>query len=220
MAPAAAAASSRPDSAAGAVPAAREPTGATPDPALDGTPEGVSAADRRKARKAARAHAPAPERNPAYADLDLHELREMRSTLGAEETRVSYWRRIIQARLDVLSATGSDAERIADLSSVLADAPVAHHRLANIDALPVDDVPPLPDLAVLWTRVADPDDPEGTRALIEALAAAEREISAFRRELHRRIDAVTAELIARYRDNPLLALTVLPQRPQRLMRYR
>ena len=179
----------------------------------------AEAAARRKARKAARAHAPAPERNPAYADLDLHELRELRAGLGAEETKISYWRRIIQARLDVIRAQGG--------------APTGSPAWPRSWPMPRSRTtgwptstrcrwttcPPLPDLAELWARVADPDDPEGTAALVDSLTAAEREISAFRRELHRRIDAVTSELVARYRDNPLLALTVLPQRPQRLMQF-
>ena len=32
-------------------------------------------------------------------------------------------------------------------------------------------------------------------------------------ELHRRIDLMTAELIARYREQPLLALQILPDDP-------
>jgi hypothetical protein len=40
----------------------------------------------------------------------------------------------------------------------------------------------------------------------------ESALSTNRHALHRQIDAVTDELIARYRTNPALALTALPRR--------
>ena len=45
-----------------------------------------------------------PERSPAFAHLSLDGLRAYRRALTTEEGRVSYWRRIIQARLDVVRA--------------------------------------------------------------------------------------------------------------------
>jgi len=45
-----------------------------------------------------------PERSPDFAHLSLGGLRTYRQTLSAEENRVSYWRRIVQARLDVVRA--------------------------------------------------------------------------------------------------------------------
>ena len=54
----------------------------------------AAAAERRKARKAARAARPLPERDPLYDGHCLGDLRAARSRLVEEETRVSYWRRV------------------------------------------------------------------------------------------------------------------------------
>jgi hypothetical protein len=173
----------------------------------------AAARARRAARKAARAAAPPPQRDAAYGDLSLADLRHMRTMLGDQETQVSYWRRIIQARLDVVRTRGCDRERVADLARVLADARGSVRRLAYIDARPVDGVPPLPDLAEIWSRQVDCADAAASARLEADLVAAELQLSAFRRELHRRIDLVTDELIARYREQPLLALQILPGDP-------
>src|SRR3954468_24087552 len=45
-----------------------------------------------------------PERSPEFAHLALEGLRAYRRALTTEEGRVSYWRRIIQARLDLVRA--------------------------------------------------------------------------------------------------------------------
>jgi len=106
-----------------------------------------------------------------------------------------------------------DGDRVADLRRVLTDARSSVHRLAHIDVQPVDDVPPLPDLAEIWSRQVDRSDPVAFAKLEADLTAAEAELSTYRRELHRRIDRVTDELIARYREQPLLALQILPDDP-------
>ena len=40
---------------------------------------------------------PRPERNPEFAHLSLTALRAYRQSLTAEESRVSYWRRLISS---------------------------------------------------------------------------------------------------------------------------
>jgi hypothetical protein len=194
------------------VPTAREAPRAGADELA--TPEQLkaAAAQRRKERKAARAHAAAPDRDHAFDALSLDDLRAMRTALAQEETRVSYWRRIIQARLDVVRAGGVEGDRVAGLGRVLADAPTLGRRLAHITVGPVDEVPPLPDLSELWARQAD-DDPAARARLAQELVVAERRLSAVRAGLFHRIDAVTGELIARYRQDPRLALTALPHDP-------
>ena len=47
---------------------------------------------------------PEPVLSEAYAHLSVDGLREYRRALTDEEHRVSYWRRILQARLDVVEA--------------------------------------------------------------------------------------------------------------------
>ena len=168
---------------------------------------------RRAQRKAERAAAPPPERDAVYDQMSLQDLRAARATLSEEETKVSYWRRIIQARLDLVRLDRVDADPVADLRRVLTDANSSRQRLAYIDARPVDDIPPLPDLVEIWGRFVDPGDAAEVARLDHDLAAAEKELSAYRRQLHERIDGITNELIARYREQPLLALQILPEDP-------
>jgi hypothetical protein len=158
---------------------------------------------------------PVPVRSEDFAHLSLGDLRDYRRTLTAEEDQVSYWRRIIQARLDVLRAGTLAAVDGRHLRPVLTDARVASSRTALVQVLPVDDIPPLPNLAELWERRVADDDMTGQAELDHDLAVAERQLSDYRQALHRRIAAATTELIARYREQPALCLTALPTRPER-----
>jgi hypothetical protein len=177
------------------------------------TAKAEAAKARRAQRKAERAATPPPERSAVYDQMSLADLRAARAELSDEETKVSYWRRIIQARLDLVRLDKPDADPVADLRRVLTDATTSRHRLAHIDTRPVDDIPPLPDLAEIWARQVDAADSGSVARLDSDLDAAEKELSAYRRELHSRIDGITDELIARYREQPLLALQILPQDP-------
>lgn len=140
--------------------------------------------------------------------LDLFSLRELRAELTDYETRVSYWRRLLQARLDLL-ASGRQGHDLQQLARALADAPSRSRRMANLTVLPPDQVPPLPDVAHLWEEVpppgADTTDYEGR------LRDMERQLSELRRGLHQSIDAAHRALIERYRADPALALTILPR---------
>lgn len=154
---------------------------------------------------------PVPVRNADFSHLTLDGLRAYRKALTAEEGRVSYWRRLIQARLDVVT----DAEEPGDIlfsdriRNVFAEAR-SPSRQALVRAVPVDDVPPLPDLDALWSRELRPLDFRHTERLRRDLAHAELQLSAYRSALHRKLSAATQELIARYREDPSLALTALP----------
>jgi hypothetical protein len=124
---------------------------------------------------------------------------------------VSYWRRILQARLDVVEA-GSGARTVdsASLRPLLSSERVGAGRQALIEVLSLDDIPPLPSLGELWDRQVAPSDESGTQALRSDLRLAEAQLSAYRSALHRRIGDATGELIARYRESPELCLSALP----------
>ena len=171
------------------------------------------------ARKPPPAPRPRPERSDDYVHLSLNRLRTYRQALSEEENRVSYWRRIVQARLDLVraGATG-DPAHAAKLRQVLAQAPETTGRKALVTVVPIDDIPPLPDLINLWERDVRPGDDKYNEQLAEDLTVAERQLSAYRTALHTRIAAATAELIARYRDQPSLCLTALPAREERQRR--
>jgi hypothetical protein len=165
-----------------------------------------------QARTAAAAR-PVPERSDHFSHLTLDGLRAYRRALTAEEGRVSYWRRLIQARLDVVdSGSFQDPASHERIRTVFAESRDVG-RQALVQVVPVDDVPPLPDLQDLWTRELRPEDEQHTALLRRELANAELQLSAYRAALHRRLSAATQELIARYRENPALALTALPLDP-------
>jgi hypothetical protein len=151
--------------------------------------------------------------------LSLNRLRSYRQALSDEENRVSYWRRIVQARLDLVRAgvTG-DPAHAENLRQVLTQAPQRTGRKALVTVVPIEDIPPLPDLAGLWERDILPGDDAHNERFVHDLELAERQLSTYRAALHARIAAATTELIARYRDQPGLALTALPQRVERQRR--
>jgi hypothetical protein len=150
--------------------------------------------------------------SPDCSRLTLPELRAYRRALDDEEKKVSYWRRIIQARADVTQAGGTltagDAQA---LERVLAG---PHARTVHTSLLRVhsgEDAPSLPDIAALWTRLDSPSDQAARSSLVHDLREAESQLSTYRHDLHRRIRAATAEAIARYRADPSLCLSALPQ---------
>lgn len=179
----------------------------------DAAQRAADAKARRAARKAARAATPPPERDHAYDHLSLDELRTLRAALGDEETKAAYWARIIRGRLDAVRAGATDREPVADLTTVLHQADHAIERLAAIDVPPVDHLSPLPDLAEVWARRVDPADEAAVAALAEDLEETAVELDEYRAEVVRRAETVTRELIARYREEPLLALQTLPTDP-------
>jgi hypothetical protein len=149
------------------------------------------------------------ERAPELAPLALDELRTYRQALITEESRVSYWRRILQARLDLALV---DQAALGRLREVLGEHQASSRRLAMQPLDGAADVPPLPDLTALWETEHGAGDSD---AHVARLVTAEQELSAYRRSLHARLDAATGELISRYRADPSLALTALPLPRQR-----
>jgi hypothetical protein len=172
-------------------------------------------AQERTTRAAARE---VPQRSEEFAHLTLPALRAYRQSLTQEENRVSYWRRLIQARMDLIDLQGADDSiRLERLRLALSETRVGEGRRALVEVMPIDDVPPLPDLADLWTREARADDPQGVADLRRDLSFAELQLSAYRAALHRRLAGATGELIARYREDPTQALQVLPVPPDELV---
>jgi anti-sigma-K factor RsiG len=150
---------------------------------------------------------PEPKHAPELAHLGLEALRDYRQELVAEETRVSYWRRILQARLDQVIGF-DDHQALRRLRGVLNDHGQSSRRLALLPVVRTEDAAPLPDLAVLWETT--PGGEGDQSSMVARLSDAEHELSSYRHSLHERLDAATGELIARYRDEPALALQALP----------
>ncbi len=148
------------------------------------------------------------EPSPHLAGLSLVQLRDYRERLRTEEERISYWRRLIHARQDLIRA-GSLADSPVDveaLARVLGDTGSGQVRAALHRVRAADPLPDLPDLEAVWVT---PRSPADTDLALERLAAAEATLTTYRRRLHERIDEATAELIVRYREQPARALDLL-----------
>jgi len=163
---------------------------------------------------AARARRPEPRRLPEHAHLSLEGLRSYRHLLREEESRISYWRRVLQSRLDLLVATGADHHDTGRLASMFRGPGGQSARSALLQAVPEHDVPPLPDLAPLWSTEVDSSDVEACRALVRELTAAEHVLTVYRSAVVTRLERATTELIARYRENPRQCLDLLPSPPE------
>jgi hypothetical protein len=147
------------------------------------------------------------------AALDLAGLRDYRHRLEAEEDRVSYWRRLVHARLDLLAAESAADHTLTvdDLVRVLGDTGTGRSRRALVSIRAADPLPDLPELTEMWATEVDPHDPAQVGDAIDRLTRAEQQLTDYRRALHERIDEATGELILRYRDNPVAALAVIPE---------
>jgi hypothetical protein len=147
------------------------------------------------------------------AGLSLTDLRKYRQWLTTEEDRVSYWRRLAHARIDVLEAEAHAEGTLSfdDLVRVLGDTGSGQARRALIRVKAADPLPDLPELSEMWATEVDPHDPAQVADALERVRTAERQLTAYRRALHDRIDEATGELISRYRDQPALALEILPK---------
>jgi hypothetical protein len=143
---------------------------------------------------------PAPE--------PLGELRARRAALREEERQVSYWRRLVQGRLDLArAALTGDQPSVERLAAAENRGDPGHnggsHRSPSF-ALFVNGMQDreLASLAGTWDTPIPWDDPERLREAERQLVEVEAELSRRRRELHQRIDACTAELVERYRSDP------------------
>ncbi len=145
------------------------------------------------------------------SDLSLPALRAYRRRLADEEDRVSYWRRLVHARLDLLEAASSQEGPLSleTLARVLGDTGAGRTRTALVRVRAAEPLPDLPVLEEMWVTGVDPADPAAVVAAVERLRTAERQLTSYRTALHQRIDAATGELIERYRANPSSALDVL-----------
>jgi hypothetical protein len=154
---------------------------------------------------------------PRLSDLPLSALRTYRRKLGDEEDRVSYWRRLVHARLDLLEAESSAEGPLSleTLARVLGDTGAGRTRTALVRVRAAEPLPELPVLEEMWVTEVDREDPEAVRGAVERLRTAEQQLTSYRTALHQRIDEATTELIARYREDPSSALVAFDDRGTR-----
>ena len=146
--------------------------------------------------------------------LAMDDLRSKRAECQALEVGLSYQRRMAQGRLDIVAAEQrrraeggappSDDDLVRNLAATLADRqrPPGNGRLPQLMAPDATDVDTseLDAIAGPGTLARLPDQEDADLAsLVERLSAYEHDVSARRRALHERIDALQAEITRRYR---------------------
>ena len=147
------------------------------------------------------------------AELSLDELRAVRNELQHDDDALSYVRRLVQARLDLVNA--ERRQRVTGhLLNVAEDLPVilGQHLTGGGDSLarpprPTEDASEHPlalELDELCSSLGANHVEQLTEAELDALSGAlddfEHARSHERRELFARLDALSAELVRRYRD--------------------
>jgi hypothetical protein len=143
--------------------------------------------------------------------LTLEELRALRNELQEEDDVVSYVRRVAQARIDLVRAEvhrRERGERAEDLSSELrvvlsshltTGAPRPPRPVENLGDNDLSDELDAVCAAHGFSRLEELT-PSQLGDLEDQLTAFERRVSDDRRERYDRLDALSAELVRRYRD--------------------
>jgi hypothetical protein len=145
--------------------------------------------------------------------LSLQELRERRHDAEQEDADLSYIRRLLQGRLDIIRAeidrrgASAPAERVVDhLGEVLSEEGPRHsHGTSRF--LSVEPSRSLDSRRRVEQLVADPhlsdlgtlSDAE-TQTAYDEIAKHEHEVSALRHRVQRAMDTLTAEVARRYRE--------------------
>jgi hypothetical protein len=158
---------------------------------------------------------------PAYldglADLAMADIRAKRAECQEVETGLSYLRRMVQGRLDIVHAdmqrradggSGDLADLVAHLKDILSEKVHAPGNGRLQAMLEPADLPEVTEMTAELDRIAHVDqltqlpelDDAQVQGLAEALGEFEREVSSQRRALHERIDALQEEIVRRYKS--------------------
>jgi hypothetical protein len=148
-------------------------------------------------------------------DWSTERLREERAACEAEEEAVSYARRVLQGRVDILRAElqrrsdGAALDLLERLPAILAAdqsgaRPSAAHVRSTRLRVPAgaDAYEARIDAIVDESRLEriDGEQVGDIEAIVDRLVGVEQDLSATRRDLFGRIDAIRAELADRYKD--------------------
>lgn len=148
--------------------------------------------------------------------LSLDDIRRMRTECQEAEAALSYLRRLIQGRLDIVHAylerpPGSDAPDLSSIVDNLAGILAGPGRPSGPGRNPVLHSPDTDDMAGLTTeldailgadeigRLGDLSE-DRLRELADRLRDLEQRVSGERRGLHERIDSLQAELVERHKS--------------------
>lgn len=148
-------------------------------------------------------------------DLDMATVRARRGECERLETELSYTRRLLQGRIDILEdeltrrregRPSTAAELIQRLPEILSDSPSGASQRGNrlVRYLAPEDIQRVEHdldmvLGMSLAEVAGADT-AGVESALGRLRDTESGVSADRRHLHQRLDAIQAEMARRYRD--------------------
>ena len=151
-------------------------------------------------------------------DLELDEVRRRRAEAEQEETDLSYARRLLHGRLDLLRAEQqrrrseethdgprSTAELVAELSAVLADPPTGSHGMGRhglSEPSRVGEHRRRAEAAVADPSISDPEalSDDQLASAVERLDALAREVGEQRTAVQQVMDALSEEVGRRYRE--------------------
>ena len=156
------------------------------------------------------------------ADLDLDELRSRRREAEQEEADLSYVRRMLQGRMDILRAelsrrAGGGDKIVEHLSGVLADSARSDHglgRFLRVEPSRVDEHRRLVEQIIADVGVSDVEGrtDEDLRGALGRLEDFEHGISEDRHAVQVVMDKLTAEVAARYKSGSATVDDLLAER--------
>ncbi|MGH8894008.1 MAG: aerial mycelium formation protein [Actinomycetes bacterium] len=154
--------------------------------------------------------------------LDLDELRARRREAEQEEADLSYVRRMLQGRMDILRAelsrrAGGGDKIVEHLSQVLADAARSDHglgRFLRVEPSRVDEHRRLVEQVIADVGVSDVEhhSDDDLRAALGRLEGFERGISEDRHRVQQVMDSLTTEVAARYKSGSASVDDLLAER--------
>ena len=158
----------------------------------------------------------------ALESLPLDEVRERRHEAEQEETDLSYLRRVLQGRLDILRAelarrNGEEIDLVESLSSILADegavgAPRGLGRHSAVEPSRADAHRRHVEALIADVDLSNPSahDDASLQRVLGVLESEEHEVSEKRRQVQKVMDALTAEITRRYREGDADVNALLP----------
>jgi hypothetical protein len=156
--------------------------------------------------------------------LDFDELRDRRREAEQEEADLSYARRMLQGRMDILRAElsrragGSETKIVERLSQVLSDAGRNDHglgRFLRVEPSRVDEHRRAVEQVIADIGVSEVEghSDEDIGAALKRLEEFENVVSEDRRRVQRVMDALTAEVAGRYKSGVATVDDLLVERP-------
>lgn len=165
----------------------------------------------------------APEFSADLQGLSMEELRARRAEVDQEEVDLSYVRRLLQGRLDIASAEvtrrggDSEASLVESLAAILSEedrAPargLGRHR--SLEPSRLGDTRRSEESLVAETGLDDPSQlsAEELRDIVARLLEEEAAVSSQRRQVQDVLDALSGEVMRRYRDGSASVSTLLAE---------